>query len=63
MGEYQKALTIISLCMGSRLPGKLAEQDDDIQWVPLRVGGVDSEAFAMKTVGDDWKDIALDTLC
>ena len=50
MGEYQKAVAIITLCMGSRLPGKLAEQDDDIQWVPLRVGGVDSEAFAMKTV-------------
>ena len=60
MGAHHKVGGIITLCVVALLPGKLSAQDDGIQSETLRVGVVDLEPFAMKTVDGHWGGIAVD---
>ncbi len=60
MGEYQKALGIITLCVVGLLPGRLSAQDDGIPSETLRVGVVELPPFVMKTVDGHWEGIAAD---
>ena len=52
MGEYQKVVGIITLCVVALLPSKLSAQDDGVLSETLQVGVVDLEPFAMKSVTD-----------
>jgi len=60
MGEYQKVVGIITLCVVGLLPVKLSAQDDGIQSETLRVGVSALQPFAMKTVDGRWEGIAID---
>ncbi|MGB5703346.1 MAG: transporter substrate-binding domain-containing protein [Polyangiales bacterium] len=60
MGESQKVLGVITLCVVALLPGRLSAQDDGIQSKTLQVGVVDLEPFAMKTVDGHWEGISID---
>ena len=60
MGEYQKVVGIITLCVLALLPGELSAQDDGIQSKTLQVGVVELEPFAMKTVDGHWEGISID---
>jgi polar amino acid transport system substrate-binding protein len=60
MGEHQKSVGIITLCIFALLPGKLFAQDEGIQSKTLRVGVVDLEPFAMKASDGHWEGISID---
>ena len=60
MGEYHKVVGIIALYIVVLVPGKLCAQDEGIQSDTLRVGVVELEPFAMKTVEGHWEGIAVD---
>ena len=60
MGECQKLLGIITLCVVGLLPGRLSAQGDGIQSETLRVGVVELQPFAMKTVDGHWQGISID---
>ncbi len=50
MGAYNEVVGVIALCVVALLPGKLSAQNNGIQSETLRVGVVELEPFAMKTV-------------
>jgi polar amino acid transport system substrate-binding protein len=60
MGEYHRVVGIIALCAVALLPGRLSAQDDGIQSETLRVGVVELQPFAMKTVDGHWEGISVD---
>ncbi len=60
MGEYQKAVGIITLCVVGLLPGRLSAQDDGIPSETLRVGVVELPPFVIKTVDGHWEGISID---
>lgn len=60
MAIYQEVAGIITLCVVALMPGKLSAQGDDIQSETLRVGVVELEPFAMKTVDGHWEGISID---
>ncbi|MGB5220807.1 MAG: transporter substrate-binding domain-containing protein, partial [Polyangiales bacterium] len=60
MGESQKVVGIITLCVVGLLPGRLSAQDDGIQSETLRVGVVELPPFVIKTFDGHWEGIAVD---
>jgi ABC-type amino acid transport substrate-binding protein len=59
MCDYYKVAAIIALYVVVLLPGQLSAQDDGIQSETLRVGVVEVEPFAMKTVEGHWEGISV----
>ena len=60
MGEYQKVVRIITLCVVAQLPGRLLAQDDGIPSETLQVAVIEEQPFAMKTVDGHWEGISID---
>ncbi|MFZ1865315.1 MAG: hypothetical protein WAU39_13905 [Polyangiales bacterium] len=57
MGESQKVVGIITLCVVGLLPVKLSAQDDGIQSETLQVGVSELQPFAMKPVDGQWEEL------
>ncbi len=60
MGEYQKIVGMITLCVVALAPGRLGAQDDGVQLKTLQVAVVEMQPFAMKTVDGHWEGISID---